>query len=63
MHHNSKFVFFVLLMLSRYIDLRVQGRALTISSLTEKLIHYKACLRFYDTLDHSYSNISAESIL
>lgn len=47
----------------RYIDLSVQGKALTISPLTEKLLHYKACLRFYDTVDHSYTNASIESIL
>uniref|UniRef100_A0A3Q2V4M7 Solute carrier family 15 member 5 n=1 Tax=Haplochromis burtoni TaxID=8153 RepID=A0A3Q2V4M7_HAPBU len=35
----------------RYVDLSVQGKALTISPLTEKLLHYKACLRFYDTVD------------
>uniref|UniRef100_A0A3Q4BTI4 Uncharacterized protein n=1 Tax=Mola mola TaxID=94237 RepID=A0A3Q4BTI4_MOLML len=48
---------------SYYIDLSVQGKALTISPLTEKLLRYKACLRFYDTLDHSYRNTSVESIL
>ncbi|XP_071360231.1 solute carrier family 15 member 5 isoform X3 [Trachinotus anak] len=47
----------------RYIDLSVQGKALTLSPLTEKLLHYKACLRFYDTVDHSYTNASIESIL
>ncbi|KAG7244482.1 hypothetical protein INR49_030134 [Caranx melampygus] len=40
----------------RYIDLSVQGKALTISPLTEKLLHYKACLRFYDTVERSYTN-------
>uniref|UniRef100_I3JWD4 Solute carrier family 15 member 5 n=1 Tax=Oreochromis niloticus TaxID=8128 RepID=I3JWD4_ORENI len=39
----------------RYVDLSVQGKALTISPLTEKLLHYKACLRFYDTVDHTDS--------
>ncbi|KAE8296470.1 Solute carrier family 15 member 5 [Larimichthys crocea] len=47
----------------RYIDLSVQGKALTISPLTEKLLHYKACLRFYDTVDRSYTTASIESIL
>ncbi|XP_074488280.1 solute carrier family 15 member 5 [Sebastes fasciatus] len=48
---------------NRYIDLTVQGKALTISPLTEKLLRYKACLRFYDTVDCSYTNASIESIL
>uniref|UniRef100_A0A8C2WQX5 Solute carrier family 15 member 5 n=1 Tax=Cyclopterus lumpus TaxID=8103 RepID=A0A8C2WQX5_CYCLU len=47
---------------NRYKDLTVQGKALTISPLTEKLLHYKACLRFYDTVDCSYTNKSIESI-
>lgn len=47
----------------RYIDLSVQGKALTISPLTEKLLQYKACLRFYDTVDHSYMKTSTESFL
>ncbi|XP_059917186.1 solute carrier family 15 member 5 [Gadus macrocephalus] len=47
----------------RYIDLSVQGRALTVSPLAEKLLRYKACLRFYDTVEHSYANASIESIL
>lgn len=46
---------------SRYIDLRVQGKALTISPLTEKLQQYKACLRYYDTVDCSYTKASTES--
>uniref|UniRef100_A0A3Q3JI32 Solute carrier family 15 member 5 n=1 Tax=Monopterus albus TaxID=43700 RepID=A0A3Q3JI32_MONAL len=45
----------------RYIDLSVQGKALTTSPLTEKLLHYKACVRLYNTMDHSYTSI--ESIL
>ncbi|KAM6926471.1 solute carrier family 15 member 5 [Lycodopsis pacificus] len=48
---------------NRYKDLTVQGKALTISPLTEKLLHYKACLRFYDTVDCSSTNHSVESIL
>ncbi|KAM8891777.1 solute carrier family 15 member 5 isoform 2-T5 [Spinachia spinachia] len=47
---------------NRYKDLSVQGKALT-SPLTDKLLHYKACLRFYDTVDCSYTNQSVESIL
>ncbi|XP_051808024.1 solute carrier family 15 member 5 [Acanthochromis polyacanthus] len=43
----------------RYMDLSVQGKALTVSPLAEKLLHYKASLRFYDTVDHA----SIESIL
>uniref|UniRef100_A0A672GKT0 Solute carrier family 15 member 5 n=1 Tax=Salarias fasciatus TaxID=181472 RepID=A0A672GKT0_SALFA len=43
----------------RYIDLSVQGRALTVSPLTEKLLYYKATLRFYDTVDHA----SIDSVL
>ncbi|KAM7396450.1 hypothetical protein PAMP_019487 [Pampus punctatissimus] len=48
---------------NRYMDLSVQGKALTVSPLTEKLLRYKACLQFYDTVDHSYTNTSIESIL
>lgn len=44
-------------MLSRYTDLSVQGKALTISPLTEKLLQYKARLRFYDTMDASIESI------
>ncbi|KAK2842026.1 hypothetical protein Q5P01_012226 [Channa striata] len=47
----------------RYIDLSVRGKALTISPLTEKLLHYRGCLRFYDTVDRSYTTTSIESIL
>ncbi|CAL8357952.1 unnamed protein product [Lota lota] len=47
----------------RYIDLNVQGRGLTVSPLAEKLLRYKACLRFYDTMEHSYTNASIDSIL
>ncbi|XP_029379804.1 solute carrier family 15 member 5 [Echeneis naucrates] len=47
----------------RYVDLSVQGKGLTISPLSEKLLRYKACLRFYDTVDRSYTNASIESIL
>ncbi|XP_056138384.1 solute carrier family 15 member 5 [Lampris incognitus] len=48
---------------NRYVDLSVQGRGLTTSPLAEKLLRYKACLRFYHTMDHSYTNASIESIL
>lgn len=54
---------FLLFVLFRYMDLSVRGKALTTSPLTEKLLQYKACLRFYDTVDHSYTNASIESIL
>ncbi|XP_034021605.1 solute carrier family 15 member 5 [Thalassophryne amazonica] len=47
----------------RYIDPGVQGHALTISSLSEKPLRYKTCLHFYDTVDHSYTHTSFESIL
>ncbi|XP_026167009.1 solute carrier family 15 member 5 [Mastacembelus armatus] len=47
----------------RYMDLSVQGKALTISPLTEKLLHYKAYLHYYDTVDHTYTKPSIESIL
>lgn len=47
---------------SRYIDLSVQGKALTISPLTEKLQQYKACLRYYDTVDYSYTKASTDSV-
>lgn len=56
-------IILISLMLSRYKDLTVQGKGLTISPLTEKLLHDKACLRFYDTVDCSYTNKSIESIL
>lgn len=65
MSFNQRIHFVILIspMLCRYKDLTVQGKALTISPLTEKLLHYKACLRFYDTVDCSYTNQSVESIL
>ncbi|XP_019749774.1 solute carrier family 15 member 5 isoform X2 [Hippocampus comes] len=47
----------------RYMDLSVRGKPLTISPLTEKLLQYKACLRYYDTMDRSYTNISCESVI
>ncbi|XP_054631736.1 solute carrier family 15 member 5 [Dunckerocampus dactyliophorus] len=42
----------------RYMDLSVQGKALPISPLTEKLLQYKARLRYYDSMEHSYTNNS-----
>lgn len=50
-------------MLSRYTDLSGQRKTLTINPLTDKLLQYKACLRFYDTMDQSYTNTSLESVL
>uniref|UniRef100_A0A3P8W9K5 Solute carrier family 15 member 5 n=1 Tax=Cynoglossus semilaevis TaxID=244447 RepID=A0A3P8W9K5_CYNSE len=47
----------------RYMDLSVQGKALTISPLNEKLLHYKSRLRYYDTLDCSYTITSVDSDL
>ncbi|KAK5620161.1 hypothetical protein CRENBAI_001232 [Crenichthys baileyi] len=43
----------------RYMDLSVQGKPLNSSSLSEKLLHYKATLRFYDTIEH----LSTDSVL
>ncbi|XP_037110160.1 solute carrier family 15 member 5 [Syngnathus acus] len=48
---------------NRYMDLSVRGKALTVSPLTEKLLQYKACLRYYDTMERSYTNNSCESII
>uniref|UniRef100_A0A8C6UI82 Solute carrier family 15 member 5 n=1 Tax=Neogobius melanostomus TaxID=47308 RepID=A0A8C6UI82_9GOBI len=45
----------------RYLDLTVQGKTIAASPLTEKLLQYKACLKFYNTMEHSYIN-SIESI-
>lgn len=56
-------MYFLVILLSRYTDLSMQGEALTVSPLTEKLLHYKACLRFYDTMERSYTNTSIESVL
>ncbi|XP_020786775.2 solute carrier family 15 member 5 [Boleophthalmus pectinirostris] len=47
----------------RYLDLSVQGKAIGVSPLTEKLLQYKACLQFYNTVELSYINHSVESIL
>ncbi|XP_047244430.1 solute carrier family 15 member 5 isoform X1 [Girardinichthys multiradiatus] len=43
----------------RYMDLSVQGKPLNSSSLSEKLLHYNATLRFYDTIEH----LSTDSVL
>jgi len=66
LNYNNELVFYFFLYFispPRYIDLSVQGRGLTVSPLAEKLLRYKACLRFYDTMEHSYTNASVESIL
>ncbi|KAM8860831.1 solute carrier family 15 member 5 [Synchiropus picturatus] len=46
----------------RYMDLSVSGGAVTSSPLSEKLLQYKACLRFYDTMDASYTHSSVDSV-
>ncbi|PWA24826.1 hypothetical protein CCH79_00010064 [Gambusia affinis] len=43
----------------RYMDLSVQGKPLNSSSLSDKLLQYKATLRFYDTVEH----LSTDSVL
>ncbi|XP_032407251.1 LOW QUALITY PROTEIN: solute carrier family 15 member 5 [Xiphophorus hellerii] len=43
----------------RYMDLSVQGKPLSSSSLSDKLLQYKATLRFYDTVEH----LSTDSVL
>lgn len=50
----------VLLLLSRYVDLSVQSKTRTISLLSEKHLHHHSTVRFYETLDHSYTNASIE---
>ncbi|XP_019900517.1 solute carrier family 15 member 5 [Esox lucius] len=48
----------------RYLDLSVvQSRAVGNSLLAEKLLQYKTCLRFYDTMECSYRKTSLETIL
>ncbi|KAM9376094.1 solute carrier family 15 member 5 [Pholidichthys leucotaenia] len=37
----------------RYKDLSAQGKPMTTSPLNDKLLHHKANLHFYDTIDHS----------
>ncbi|KAF3854574.1 hypothetical protein F7725_022629, partial [Dissostichus mawsoni] len=46
---NLERFFFLLASLMAVYRLSVRGKALTVSPLAEKLLHYKACLRFYDT--------------
>lgn len=54
----------VLPLLSRYVDLSKPDLSKTpmISTLSEKLLGHQSSVRFYDTLDHSYTNASVESI-
>ncbi|XP_055078207.1 solute carrier family 15 member 5 [Periophthalmus magnuspinnatus] len=47
----------------RYLDLSVQGKAVGVSPVTEKLLQYKACLQFYNTIELSYINNSVQSML
>lgn len=61
-HNKESFSLLLFPRAPRYIDLSVQGKALTISPLTEKLHQYKACLRYYDTVDYSYTKASTDSI-
>lgn len=51
----------ILLLLSRYVDLSVQSKTPTIL-LSEKLLHHQSSVRFYNTLDHSYTNASIETM-
>lgn len=51
------------LLLSRYVDLSVQSKTATIGPpLSEKLLCHQSSVHFYDTLDHSHTNASIESI-
>lgn len=51
------------LLSSRYVDLSVQSKTVTIGPpLSEKLLCHQSSVRFYDTLDHSYTSASIESI-
>lgn len=56
------FIPHVFLLFSRYVDLSVQSKTPTISPLSEKLLRHQSSVHFYDTLDHSYTNASTESI-
>ncbi|KAJ0029715.1 hypothetical protein NQD34_004712 [Periophthalmus magnuspinnatus] len=49
--------------LTLYLDLSVQGKAVGVSPVTEKLLQYKACLQFYNTIELSYINNSVQSML
>uniref|UniRef100_A0A3B4A312 Uncharacterized protein n=1 Tax=Periophthalmus magnuspinnatus TaxID=409849 RepID=A0A3B4A312_9GOBI len=53
----------VLWRMSYYLDLSVQGKAVGVSPVTEKLLQYKACLQFYNTIELSYINNSVQSML
>ncbi|TRY58578.1 hypothetical protein DNTS_018097 [Danionella cerebrum] len=46
----------------RYVDLSME-HGVTESPLSEKLLQYKACLRFYDTVDHTETLTSMETLL
>uniref|UniRef100_A0A4W5RCQ7 Solute carrier family 15 member 5 n=1 Tax=Hucho hucho TaxID=62062 RepID=A0A4W5RCQ7_9TELE len=48
----------------RYLDLSVvQSRGVGSSLLAEKLLQYKTCLRFYDTMERSSTTASVETVL
>lgn len=50
--------------LGRYADLSVElSSGVGHSHLYEKLLQYKTCLRFYDTLDRSDTLTSMETVL
>jgi len=50
--------------LGRYTDLSMElSSGVGHSHLTEKLLQYKACLRFYDTVDRSDTLTSMETFL
>lgn len=51
------------LLLSRYVDLNMQIKTPTINPLSEKLLLHQSSVHFYDTLDHSFTNASIESVL
>lgn len=51
-------------LLCRYTDLSAElGKEVRQSHLAEKLLQYKACLRFYDTVDRPETSVSLETIL
>lgn len=60
-NYSQLWCFWIRLFLSpfRYMDLSVQGKPLSSSSLSDKLLQYKATLRFYDTVEH----LSTDSVL
>lgn len=49
--------------MSRYVDLSMQIKTPTINPLSEKLLLHQSSVHFYDTLDHSFTNASIESVL